>query len=196
MHWSGSCSLRSAYTAAKDGFRKQQTSEVRYDSTSAIPTALSAAIYESLSWACTKRNQLDPCQWIQTIKLFYLTTSSESSVIRRPIGLAEDEPQPKMDFGKFRDTAELADITVCVDGRDFRLHRFPLYVRSDFFRALARNSLATDGERVELADFPGGADTFELVTSFCYNIDVDVTTKNVCQLRCAAEFLQVIRVRD
>ena len=99
-----------------------------------------------------------------------------------------------MDFGKFRDTAELADITVCVEGRDFRLHRFPLYVRSDFFRALARNSLATDGERVELADFPGGADTFELVTSFCYNIDVDVTTKNVCQLRCAAEFLQVLEI--
>ena len=111
-----------------------------------------------------------------------------------------------MDFSKFLNTGELSDVTVSVDGKDFHLHKFPLYIKSDFFRALARRSadaggrmrngdLATedtpDETRIVLTDFPGGPDAFHLVAAYCYNVHIDLTQHNVCQLRCAAEFLQM-----
>ncbi len=95
-----------------------------------------------------------------------------------------------MDFSKFRETGELSDITVVVNEREFKLHKFPLYIKSDFFRALARSKI-TERDRVELADFPGGELTFEEVANFFYNIKVNITKDNVCKLRCAAEFLQM-----
>lgn len=113
-----------------------------------------------------------------------------------------------MDFAKFLNTGELSDVTVIVDGKEFPLHKFPLYIKSDFFRALARRAADTgshqqpdnDGEtaaeppgvtKIVLSDFPGGPDTFQLVAAYCYNVRPDVTKRNVCQLRCAAEFLQM-----
>ena len=95
-----------------------------------------------------------------------------------------------MDFSKFRETGELSDISVVVDGNEYKLHKFPLFIKSDFFRALARSKLS-EKDRVELADFPGGEATFEMVANYCYNIKIDVTRHNVCKLRCAAEFLQM-----
>ncbi len=95
-----------------------------------------------------------------------------------------------MDFSTFRESGELSDICVTVAGRQFHLHKFPLYIRSDFFRALARKTLAETSD-VKLPDFPGGAETFELVANFCYNKKIDITRENVCRLRCAAEFLQM-----
>jgi hypothetical protein len=97
-----------------------------------------------------------------------------------------------MDFSKFLSTGELSDIIVGVDGREFKLHKFPLYTRSDFFRALARGAARPDNtDRITLTDFPGGSETFRAVSAYCYNVDVNVTSQNVCQLRCAAEFLQM-----
>jgi hypothetical protein len=92
-----------------------------------------------------------------------------------------------MDFSQFRDSGELSDITISVDGRDFNLHKFPLYTRSDFFRVLARS----DSGKVVLDEFPGGAETFEMVANYCYNKRIDVNKDNICKLRCAAEFLQM-----
>ena len=94
------------------------------------------------------------------------------------------------DFSKFRDSGELSDITVSVAGSDFKLHKFPLYIKSDFFRALARTNVM-EKDKVELEDFPGGPTTFEEVANYCYNIKTEVTKRNVCKLRCAAEFLQM-----
>ncbi|XP_064631545.1 uncharacterized protein LOC135489868 isoform X2 [Lineus longissimus] len=94
-----------------------------------------------------------------------------------------------MDFSKFRDTGELSDIVVIVDDKEYQLHKFPLYIRSDFFKALARSP--TENDNVTLTNFPGGPQVFALVADFCYNIKVDITTENVVYLRCAAEFLQM-----
>ena len=94
-----------------------------------------------------------------------------------------------MDFKQFRDTGELSDISVTVSGKTFKLHKFPLYIRSEYFKELFQGG--DHGGSVELKDFPGGADIFNLVADFCYNIDVDITRDNVCQLRCAAEYLQM-----
>ena len=92
-----------------------------------------------------------------------------------------------MDYSRLRTNDELSDLTVVVAGEEFPLHRFPLYASSHFFRQLAESQ--SDGSRVELADFPGGAVIFSLVADHCYGLNVVMTTANVCQLRCAAEYL-------
>ena len=112
-----------------------------------------------------------------------VASSSSSS---KPIQVPDRIPST-MDFSQFRDSGELSDIIVSVDGRDFNLHKFPLYTRSDFFRALARS----ESGKVVLDEFPGGADTFEMVANYCYNKRIDVNKDNICKLRCAAEFLQM-----
>ena len=93
-----------------------------------------------------------------------------------------------MDFSKFLSTGELSDVVVVVNEKEFKLHKFPLYIKSDFFRTQARS----DNDRIELVDFPGGPDTFQAVAEYCYNVHVDVSTDNVIRLRCAAEFLQMM----
>ena len=95
-----------------------------------------------------------------------------------------------MNFSKFRQTGELSDITVVVDGTEFKLHKFPLYAKSDFFCALAK-SPGSDCHRVELKEFPGGPDAFAVVADFCYNMKVEITKNNVVHIRCAAEVLQM-----
>ena len=95
-----------------------------------------------------------------------------------------------MNFSKFRQTGELSDITVVVDDTEFRLHKFPLYAKSDFFCALAK-SPGTDCNRVELKEFPGGPEAFAVVADFCYNMKVDLTKANVVHIRCASEVLQM-----
>lgn len=95
-----------------------------------------------------------------------------------------------MNFSKFRHSGELSDITVVVDGIEFKLHKFPLYAKSDFFCALAK-SPGSDCNRVELKEFPGGPETFGVVADYCYNMTVDISKSNVISIRCAAEVLQM-----
>lgn len=95
-----------------------------------------------------------------------------------------------MNFSKFRQTGELSDITVVVDDTEFKLHKFPLYAKSDFFCALAK-SPGTDCNRVELKEFPGGPEAFGVIADFCYNMKVDLTKTNVVHIRCASEVLQM-----
>lgn len=95
-----------------------------------------------------------------------------------------------MDFSKFRTSGELSDMTVIVEGKEFKLHKFPLYAKSDFFCKLAKNTCSDSG-RVELTDFPGGDEVFGLIADFCYNMKIDTTKDNIVSLRCAAELLQM-----
>lgn len=95
-----------------------------------------------------------------------------------------------MNFSKFRQSGELSDISVIVDDTEFKLHKFPLYAKSDFFCALAK-SPGADCNRVELKEFPGGPEAFAVVADFCYNMKVEITKSNVVHIRCAAEVLQM-----
>ncbi|XP_074643375.1 uncharacterized protein LOC141900393 [Tubulanus polymorphus] len=97
----------------------------------------------------------------------------------------------KMDFSQFRENGELSDIVVVVDGQEYNLHKFPLYIKSDFFKTLARDGSGAERDVVELTGFPGGQQTFATVADFCYGIKVDITSDNVVHLRCAAEFLMM-----
>ena len=98
-----------------------------------------------------------------------------------------------MDFSKFRGSGDLSDITVTIQGREHKLHKFPFYARSDYFCELGRSKPEKDLEhiKVELQDFPGGNATFEQVADFCYNMPLEISKENVIALRCAAEYLKM-----
>ncbi|XP_061171544.1 uncharacterized protein LOC133181031 [Saccostrea echinata] len=93
-----------------------------------------------------------------------------------------------MDFSKFRQSGDLSDLTVTVDEQVFKLHKFPLYAKSEYFCKLAHSA---DVKKVELVGFPGGPEIFSIVADFCYNMKIDLTKNNIVQVRCAAEFLQM-----
>lgn len=44
---------------------------------------------------------------------------------------------------------------------------------------------------VQLPDFPGGVDAFEVCAKFCYGITITVSAYNIVPIRCAAEYLQM-----
>jgi hypothetical protein len=44
---------------------------------------------------------------------------------------------------------------------------------------------------VQLADFPGGVEAFELCAKFCYGITITISAYNIVSARCAAEYLQM-----
>ncbi|ESO89801.1 hypothetical protein LOTGIDRAFT_124742, partial [Lottia gigantea] len=95
-----------------------------------------------------------------------------------------------MDFSKFRESGELSDITITVDDVEFKLHKFPLYAKSDYFRNLSRQANSKE-KSVTLENFPGGAEIFSLVADFCYNMVLPLTKSNIVQIRCAASQLEM-----
>lgn len=45
--------------------------------------------------------------------------------------------------------------------------------------------------QISLAEFPGGSETFELASKFCYGVKIELTAANVAPLRCAGEYLEM-----
>ncbi|XP_030456209.1 BTB/POZ domain-containing protein At3g08570 [Syzygium oleosum] len=89
----------------------------------------------------------------------------------------------------FSDVA--GDITIVVDGEPFLLHKFPLVQRSGKIRKLVAEAKDSDLSKLELLNIPSGPQTFELAMKFCYGMNFQITTANVAQLRCVAEFLEM-----
>lgn len=97
----------------------------------------------------------------------------------------------KMNFEKFRRTGELSDITVIVDKTEFKLHTFPLFTKSDFFKEKLAESKETTPLVVRLDnEFPGGAQIFNQLADFFYSIPITIDHKNVVPLRSAAAFIK------
>jgi hypothetical protein len=96
-----------------------------------------------------------------------------------------------MDFEKFRRTGELSDITVIVDKKEFKLHTFPLFTKSDFFKKAVASSQSSAPYVVRLDNqFPGGAEVFDLLADYFYSIPITIDQKNIVPLRSAACFVQ------
>ena len=94
-----------------------------------------------------------------------------------------------MNFEEFRRTGELSDITVVVNKTEFKLHTFPLFTKSEYFKkAVASTSppyvIQLDNQ------FPGGADVFNLLADYFYSITIAIDHKNIVPLRCAACFIE------
>ncbi|KAM2202488.1 hypothetical protein ACFX1R_002198 [Malus domestica] len=45
--------------------------------------------------------------------------------------------------------------------------------------------------QISLSDFPGGFETFEIATKFCYGVKIDLSSSNIVPLRCAGEYLEM-----
>ncbi|CAH8537007.1 unnamed protein product [Schistosoma rodhaini] len=91
-----------------------------------------------------------------------------------------------MDFKQFRDTAELSDFTVYIDNERFKLHKFPLYTKSDYFKEIASSNPVC-----QINDFPGGSKSFAVVADFCYGKEINITSENVVYLYAAADLLKM-----
>ncbi|XP_041025693.1 BTB/POZ domain-containing protein At3g08570 [Juglans microcarpa x Juglans regia] len=89
----------------------------------------------------------------------------------------------------FSDVA--GDVTIVVDGESFLLHKFPLVARSGKIRKMIADAKDSNISKLELFDFPGGPQTFELAMKFCYGMNFEITSANVARLRCAAEYLEM-----
>lgn len=97
-----------------------------------------------------------------------------------------------MDLVQLRESGELSDIRVLIDGEEYNLHKFPLYIKSNYFKQLAEGiSANAEDNKIELEEFPGGKEAFNLVADFCYNKRIDITLGNVVRLRCASEFMEM-----
>ncbi|XP_059283351.1 BTB/POZ domain-containing protein At5g48130 [Lycium ferocissimum] len=78
-------------------------------------------------------------------------------------------------------------VRVRIADRTFNLHKHPLFSKSGYFRRELNES-----NEVELpGNFPGGAETFEMMALFIYGSSTLVDPFNVAALRCAAEFLEM-----
>lgn len=74
-------------------------------------------------------------------------------------------------------------ITVHVENRSFKLHKYPLVSKSGYLkRSLSYTSEIT---------LPLENEIFELVANFCYGSAIYLDPFNVAALRCAAEFLEM-----
>ena len=88
-----------------------------------------------------------------------------------------------------------SDITVIVENAHFQLHKFPLSLRSDYFR----NNLNKSTTQITLPNFPGGASIFTLIADYCYNNNTIQETRidesNVIETICACEYLKMTNAR-
>lgn len=69
--------------------------------------------------------------------------------------------------------------------------KFPLVSRSGKIRKMVADGKDSNISKLELLNFPGGPQTFELAMKFCYGMNFEITTTNVAPLRCAAQYLEM-----
>ncbi|KAL2543299.1 BTB/POZ domain-containing protein [Abeliophyllum distichum] len=85
-----------------------------------------------------------------------------------------------------------SDLIVQVKGNRYLLHRFPLLSKSLRLQRLCyENPETSQHQIVQIPDFPGGIESFELCAKFCYGITITLSAYNIVAVRCAAEYLQM-----
>ncbi|KAL2521547.1 BTB/POZ domain-containing protein DOT3 [Forsythia ovata] len=84
------------------------------------------------------------------------------------------------------------DFSIQVQDITFYAHKFPLVSRCGYFGRIEfqpqNSNLGCD---LKLENFPGGAETFEIILKFCYGLPISLNPSNVAPLRCASEFLEM-----
>ncbi|KAM3342784.1 hypothetical protein P3S68_027750 [Capsicum galapagoense] len=73
-----------------------------------------------------------------------------------------------------------SDLTIEVGSANFALDKFPLVLRNGRIRKLLLEAKDTKVSRINLTGLPGGSDTFEIATKFCYGVNVEITISNGC----------------
>ncbi|KAK4423882.1 BTB/POZ domain-containing protein [Sesamum alatum] len=84
------------------------------------------------------------------------------------------------------------DLIIQVKGSRYLLHKFPLLSKClRLQRLCSEASESSQLQLVQLHDFPGGVEAFELCSKFCYGITITLSAYNIVSIRCAAEYLQM-----
>ncbi|KAK3020140.1 hypothetical protein RJ639_004608 [Escallonia herrerae] len=85
-----------------------------------------------------------------------------------------------------------SDLIVQVKGNRYMLHKFPLLSKCLRLQRLCSECPESSPHQiVQLPDFPGGIEAFELCAKFCYGMTITVSALNIVSARCAAEYLQM-----
>ncbi|EEF32334.1 BTB/POZ domain-containing protein At1g67900 [Ricinus communis] len=85
-----------------------------------------------------------------------------------------------------------SDLIIQVKGSRYLLHKFPLLSKCLRLQRLCSESPESSQHQiVQLPDFPGGIEAFELCAKFCYGITITLSAYNIVAVRCAAEYLQM-----
>ncbi|KAH9623866.1 hypothetical protein KSS87_017034 [Heliosperma pusillum] len=84
-----------------------------------------------------------------------------------------------------------SDFLVQIGEVSFHLHKYPLISRCGKLSRIIYDTHDGELNKTSLDDLPGGAESFELASKFCYGIAVDLTAANISGLRCAAEYLEM-----
>ncbi|PON99060.1 SKP1/BTB/POZ domain containing protein [Trema orientale] len=85
-----------------------------------------------------------------------------------------------------------SDLIIQVKGSRYLLHKFPLLSKCLRLQRLCSESPESSQHQiVQLPDFPGGVEAFELCAKFCYGITITLSAYNIVSARCAAEYLQM-----
>ena len=71
--------------------------------------------------------------------------------------------------------------------------QFPLLSKCLRLQKLCSESPESSSQHqiVQLPDFPGGVEAFELCAKFCYGISITLSPYNIVAARCGAEYLQM-----
>ncbi|KAL4347227.1 hypothetical protein GQ457_17G013630 [Hibiscus cannabinus] len=85
-----------------------------------------------------------------------------------------------------------SDLIIQVKGSKYMLHKFPLLSKCLRLQRICSESPETlERQIIQLPDFPGGIEAFELCAKFCYGITITLSAYNIVEVRCAAEYLQM-----
>lgn len=86
----------------------------------------------------------------------------------------------------------LCDVTLCVEGKEFPVHRIILAACSDYFEAMFTGGMSESSSDETKIDIQGlNADTMEILLDFIYTETVKVSVENVQALLPAACLLQL-----
>ncbi|KAF7809345.1 BTB/POZ domain-containing protein [Senna tora] len=85
-----------------------------------------------------------------------------------------------------------SDLIIQVKATRYLLHKFPLLSKCLLLQRLCSESPdSSQHQLVQLPDFPGGVEAFELCAKFCYGITITLCAYNIVATRCAAEYLHM-----
>ncbi|PWA96562.1 SKP1/BTB/POZ domain, NPH3 domain protein [Artemisia annua] len=83
-----------------------------------------------------------------------------------------------------------SDFVIQVNETRYLLHKFPLLSKCLKLQRLCSKSHETS-QIIQLPDFPGGSEAFELCAKFCYEITITLSAYNIVSARCAAKYLEM-----
>ncbi|CAN1161379.1 BTB/POZ domain-containing protein DOT3 [Linum perenne] len=86
------------------------------------------------------------------------------------------------------------DLIIQVGGFYFHVHKLAMVSKSAYMNRLVfqqRTEKNNSIQRILIKNLPGGSETFELITKFCYGWKINLTPTNIAAIYSAANFLEM-----